>query len=395
MEEGLGSTELSIKNLPPELNLENVLNLELKDMLNLCSTNAKFRAICKKYEELIYNNLLKRDFGFYNEKIGSKIVYKLLYEISKWDRDLTPFNIYKPIQEYDYKGLQHLINLGFLHKTRYVNITPLEYVIINYNKIPREKQGDANKIIDLIVKITIQSNNISPIQLKSYILSKMLSSKYKRQIIDVCKHIINTKYFLEMISSKYYNPELHDVMEYIKSLVKSDLQKYIYPKSTTILQSIENNDIQMLNELLTNKKYTKDELNSSLPLVIGSNNLDLINLLLNNGSDINYNKGYPLKYAIDSIKVNTNTIEHLIKRGADVTIGKNSILKLAIKRRRYDIMKLLLEKTPSNQILPGIAHELFKIFRLKVRLDLERLLESKGFANPYPHIEADSDYEYR
>lgn len=393
--EGLGSSELSIKNLPPELNLENVLNLELQDMLNLCSTNSKFREICKKYEELIYNNLLKRDFGFYNEKIGSKIVYKLLYEISKWDRNLTPFNIYKPIQEYDYKGLQHLVDLGFLNKTRYVNTTPLEYVIINYNKIPNEKQGVANKIIDLIVKITISSDNITPIELKSYILSKMLSSKYKRQIIDVCKHIINTKYFLEIISSEYYNPKLHDAMEYMKSLVKSDLQKYIYPISTTILQSIENNDIQTLNELLMNKKYTNDELNSSLLLVIGSNNIDLINLLLNNGGDINHNKGYPLKYAIDSVKVNAKTIEHLINRGANVMVGKNSILKLAIKRRRYDIMKLLLEKTPSDKILPDIARELFKIFRLKVRLDLERLLESKGFTNPYPHIEADSDYEYR
>ena len=387
------SAEFSIKDFPLELNLENILNLELQDMLNLCSTNANFRSICNKYEEMIYNNLLKRDFGFYNKKIGSKIVYKLLYEIASWDRNLNPFNIYKHIEKYDYKGLQHLVDLGFLDKTRYVNITPLEYVIINYNRIPNEKQEDANKIIDLVVKMTIKSNNINPIDLKSYILSKLLSNKYKRQIIDVCKHIINTRYFLEIISSEYYNPELHDIMEYIKSLVKSDLQKYIYPKSTTILQSIKNNDIQMLNEFLNDKKYTNDELNTALLLVIGSNNINLIDLLLNNGSDINYNKGYPLKYAIDSLKVNTKTIEHLINRGTDVTI--NGILKLAIKRRRYDIMKLLLEKTPSDKILPDIARELFKIFRLKVRLDLERVLESKGFTNPYPHIEADSDYEYR
>lgn len=386
--EGLGSTELSIKNLPPELNLENILNLELQDMLNLCSSNANFQMICKKYEELIYNNLLKRDFGFYNEKVGSKIVYKLLYEIASWDSNLNPFNIYIPIQKYDYKGLQHLVDLGFLNKTRYANVTPLEYVIINYNKIPYEKQGDANKIIDLIVKITIQSNNISRIELKTYILSKILSLSQKKGIVDVSKNILNNKTFLQSISSEYYNPELHEIMEYTRDIVRSDLQQYIYPVSNTISDSIKNNDVNAFVRLLKNKNYTKNDLDSSVIIAAVNNKIDLLDLLLQNGGDINYKfKNYSvLEYATDSLSVKPDTLFYLLNNGAIVT---DKVFKITIKKGRYNIIRRLLEKVSDNVILPSTAKELFKWFRLKLRFDFAKLLELKGFQNPYSDIDID------
>ena len=114
--------------------------------------------------------------------------------------------------------MQHLVDLGFLNKTRYANVTPLEYVIINYNKIPYEKQGDANKIIDLIVKITIQSNNISRIELKTYILSKILSLSQKKGIVDVSKNILNNKIFSITKSTSFDRNDFAFIYEKIKNM---------------------------------------------------------------------------------------------------------------------------------------------------------------------------------
>ena len=75
----------------------------------------------------------------------------------------------------------------------------------------------------------------------------------------------------------------------------------------------------------------------------------------------------------------------------------NSIKELTFCSDQARVTLYIKDKDgkPVKKNANAFVSELFKIFRLKVRLDLERLLESKGFTNPYPHIEADSDYEYR
>lgn len=336
-----------MESLPTELLLKEILILDYSDIVNLCSVDTRLGMICKENKEYIYKRLLQRDFGFYNSENSSKTIYRLLYDIYNTDPQFTRFSIYEAIKRDDYKRLSILVDLGFRGRFRNVDITPLEYVLSNYNstKDPR--------ILDLIVDLTLETGDVDIISLRAYTLSTYLSEEYKKKLLTRFKSIINTRKFLSSIQTEYFKDNLQNTMGIIKSIIDKDKLPFLIPKPFDIVEAVKINDISSLKEMLNNQKYTQDDLNTSLSSAILKKNIDLVDLLLKNGADIH------------------KVIDSLLRR--------------IIKTSRYDVIEMILKsnidiKTANKEYI----QELFKMFRRKVREDLIELLESKGFTNEHP-----------
>lgn len=364
---------------PTELLLKQILFLEYQDIINLCSVNDHLRQLCKDNKEYIYKNLLKRDFGFYNDDNGSKVIYQLLTEL--YNNDFSVFSIYDAIKSHDYKKISYLINLGFIGSVKNIEITPLEYVLINYNI----NDPDQQKILDLVVESTIKTDEHDYISLTAYITSKHLSDEHKKKLLTRFKAIVNTRNFISSIKDYYFKDDLKNVINYIKQILDPELQTILRPQPKNIIEAIQINDLDTLKVILVEGRFVQNDLDTALSIAISTNNIDLIDLLLINGANINNNNQKPLLEAVYGSSV--AVIDHLLKRGSDINSVINNVLKIIVKRSRYDVAELILTSEVSlNNVKPNLIQELFKMFRRKVREDLIQLLESKGFTNENPII---------
>ena len=52
-----------ISNLPVELMLKTLLELDKPEIKNLCSANSRINSVCKANEDYIFKILLERDYG--------------------------------------------------------------------------------------------------------------------------------------------------------------------------------------------------------------------------------------------------------------------------------------------------------------------------------------------
>lgn len=84
--------------------------------------------------------------------------------------------------------------------------------------------------------------------------------------------------------------------------------------------------------------------------------LPVVDLLLDNGVDINYREGMPLRAALASC--NTAMASYLLARGADIDAGHGTALMSMISRRRIDSIRFLL----SNGANPNIHCANFSLF---------------------------------
>lgn len=362
-----------MESQPTELLLQQILLLDYRDILNLCSVNERLRTLCKDNKEYIYKKLLQRDFGFYNRENSSKVIYSLLTDIYNSDRNFTVFSIYEAIKSHNYKRVSYLVNLGFKGRFKNVNITPLEYVLVQY--IPNDPE--VQRIVDLLVNTTIESGDVDTISLRSYTLSKKLSDEQKRRLLNRFANVINTPEFLSSIKDEYFRDDLAEVISYIKTLVKTDNVQFLIPQPIDIVEAIKINDINTLNTMLLDKKYTQTNLDNALSLAVFMNRIDLIDILLTNGANVNNDNGKPLQEAINSSSV--ETVDYLLKKGADINPVINNVVKSIVKRSRYDIAELILGSNISlANVKPRYIQELFKMFRRKVREDLIQILESNN-----------------
>jgi hypothetical protein len=381
-----------MESLPTEILLKQILMLDYSDIVDLCSVDTRLRMICNENKEYIYKRLLKRDFGFYNSENSSKTIYRLLDDIYNTDSNFTRFSIYEAIKRNDYKRLSNLVDLGFRGRFRNVDITPLEYILSNYKTnavVTNLSTGTTSvttrdpRILDLIVDVTLETGDVDIISLRAYTLSTYLSEEYKKKLLTRFKSIINTRKFLSSIQTEYFKDNLQNTMGIIKSIIDKDKLPFLIPKPIDIVEAIKIDDISSLKEMLNNQKYTQDDLNTSLSLAILKKNIDLVDLLLKNGSDIHYDNERLLKDAVNGSSV--DIIRYLIDNGADVVGVIDSLLRRIIKRSRYDVIEMILKSQVSlNNANPKLIQELFKMFRRKVREDLIELLESKGFTNEHP-----------
>ena len=73
-----------IDSLPIETILEQLLLLDHKTLLKTCSTNKQIKQICDNYQNTLYKNLIKKDFGI--KEFDPKMIYMLLDTARSTDR---------------------------------------------------------------------------------------------------------------------------------------------------------------------------------------------------------------------------------------------------------------------------------------------------------------------
>ncbi len=93
-----------IKDMPQEMLFEMALQMNIRDILNLCNTSKEFAKICKT--EYLWSLLLKRDYT--DEKIKGK-TNRELYKLHKLLEWVNKYKIFKT------KNVNNLINLKILY----------------------------------------------------------------------------------------------------------------------------------------------------------------------------------------------------------------------------------------------------------------------------------------
>jgi ankyrin repeat protein len=115
--------------------------------------------------------------------------------------------------------------------------------------------------------------------------------------------------------------------------------------NNVIVYAIKNHNIDMVTFLIKITPPNLINFNSLLITAVCACDLDIINLLVDEGADINSKNNYAL---VKSIKKNAyNIVNFLINKGADMyNCGKyGNALNLAIVNNRIDIVKLLIDNS--------------------------------------------------
>lgn len=135
------------------------------------------------------------------------------------------------------------------------------------------------------------------------------------------------------LSIKYKNIELFNY------LIENSANIYIN-YSNLLLASIENNIEYFLQFLLSKKIHLETDNSVCLVRVCGLNKLDLVKILLNPFTDINYSNGKPLCVAIEN--GHYDIVEFLLSSGANPNLIDNGLISQSINKYP-NIVKLLLD----------------------------------------------------
>lgn len=100
-------------------------------------------------------------------------------------------------------------------------------------------------------------------------------------------------------------------------------------------------DFILVNELVSSKSYHPDVLGMALDFAVKVNNLQIADILINKGANINYFEGSPLASA--AVNGNENFVRYLLGRGADIHAGEDVALCSAVGNGHEHIVKLLLK----------------------------------------------------
>jgi ankyrin repeat protein len=123
---------MNVNKLSKELLLEYLKTLTNEQLKNQCSTNRKFRRICKEHEDEIYKNLLLRDFGEWTQT--PKLIYNALstgYVFKKEDQHIILESV---INQNSHNQLHALLKeYKFDVETKIRGKTLLQYAVMKHN----------------------------------------------------------------------------------------------------------------------------------------------------------------------------------------------------------------------------------------------------------------------
>lgn len=123
---------MNVNKLSNELVVEYLKTLTNEQLKNQCSTNRKFRRICKEHEDEIYKNLLLRDFGEWTQT--PKLIYNALstgYVFKKEDQHIILESV---INQNAHNQLHALLKeYNFDVETKIRGKTLLQYAVMKHN----------------------------------------------------------------------------------------------------------------------------------------------------------------------------------------------------------------------------------------------------------------------
>lgn len=138
-----------------------------------------------------------------------------------------------------------------------------------------------------------------------------------------------------------------DLLKYLLLLIDDDNKK------RGLRIALHNINIPIINFMLTEYKDNKDELSKFLynfatdrwatmdNSALNLENIEIINLLIENGADINFGNDILLKKALESYEPDYDFIKYLLNLGANPNSLSTGRINKLNKYNRYDILDLL------------------------------------------------------
>ena len=205
----------------------------------------------------------------------------------------------------------------------------------------KNDENHASKIIDTLKKWGIPKESMSPMT------SEEIQARKKR--IEASKQIIKENLPIEDVE-KYLelgaNPNAQNgkplenaVKENNKEKVELLIKRGAVPTLNNPIKFAK--DLDMIKTLVKNNcELTNEVLNTII------NDLDAMKFVLQNGIDVNFEKGYPLRAA--SRNQNLDVIKLLVTHGANVAERRYMVIKQCVEYATNEILKYLLDELESG-----------------------------------------------
>ncbi len=299
-----------MEKLPIELIVENLKQLSLKDLNNMCISSKFIKNVCDEHENEIYKNLIKKEFEL--SDVSPKNIYKLFNLMSRDSNCLfyNKINFFTRMALETPKLLEFYKKVGFDFTTLLdgSNNSIIQAILINTNDILKikpivhyysnfnNKNKHSENILHQLMKMNLSETNVNMIRdIMNKLSKKALIQKNKNK---------ETPFFLALLNQSY-------------DVINLFLQKgEIYEKKYNQLV-LKNKNVNVFKELLETS-FT----NEMIFDLIDYRNIDVFKYIINK---------YPEKINTQDSEGNTllfkcflNTEQdmasYLLSKGADVNI---------------------------------------------------------------------------
>jgi len=125
------------------------MNLDPKDILNLCFTSSRFNFLICNSEEL-WRTKLKQDYGLKYNDLNSKNVYKRIYENKKYCEETYNLNTAR-------SGIPNILyKVPYFLKEQEIEMNPTDYSVFDDLVTKRFKNGELNEQENLALTYLIE-----------------------------------------------------------------------------------------------------------------------------------------------------------------------------------------------------------------------------------------------
>jgi ankyrin repeat protein len=350
------------------------MNNDFNKDLNLWDALAKIMIF--KSRSLLVLEILK---NIYSEtEFGTQKAIKLLDRVNKFNPDDYRYVIKYAILMTNIPILEKLIKIGYdvNYKKHYLitaiqnnNIELVKFLIknkinINSSFISHDRDDNGNEISPLLIAIKIQSLPIVKLLVENGAVSQTLKG---------CIYIKDMPYYL-------YEPIHYAIVQKNLEIFNYLIEKKFILKPS-VLYAILTINVPLFKNMLEIQPY-EDYLNSTFNYALCNNydDLELIQLLVQKGANINYIDSYKGSSLTIACKNNDITIiEYLISIGFDVNnqAGHSGWTPLmsAVSRGRLDVVHLLLANGADKTLINSSGWNALSIAVDRNRTAIINLLE--------------------
>lgn len=340
-----------IQDLPNELIIEILINADEETRQELCKTNKKINAICRKHKNYIYNELSRKEF----KKTSPRSSYLLLKTLKpqldninwirlnpNWRGPNNENILYKAINNSPLSFIKQILALDFININHQENRGRTALMLAS-------SKGEAEVVKMLInfgADINMLDNN------GSVALSYAIASITTFASLNTLKVIIDAKADLNIPNGSGVTPLMIAILKSRVSMVKmlidagANINLQTKNGDTALMVAVSNDNIlQLLIDAKADLNIQDCDGNTVLSLAVRNSHPSAVKMLIDAGANINIQNNLgstPLSIAattndIKSIKLLLNA-----KADLDIQDNKGNTALLYASQRSINIVRLLI-----------------------------------------------------
>ncbi|MDA3838253.1 MAG: ankyrin repeat domain-containing protein [Candidatus Delongbacteria bacterium] len=194
--------------------------------------------------------------------------------------------------------------------------------------------------------------------------------------------------------ASYYNK--NEILDFL--LLQNGRKEDIKKKWPEIVRAAYNGNIKQINNFIS-ASIDVNTMNylgrSALHYASERGNIELVEILINNGADVNLKDKNGVTPLMEASEKNVELVKSLLNAGADVNLYSNyrkNALIYAVEKDRGDIVKFLLGNGADTSIMTKSGRNAFDYVKRKNK-DLKEILRDKNDIVQFDNVKVTNDFE--